>query len=450
MRTILITLLAFLLEQAGARSQQISISMNNTKATKATLWALNGEKTTFIDSVALSGENCTFQFPSGHPQGMYRVFFENSRWVDFLNSPENIEMVTDARSPAESLKVIRSSDNILYYDFLRLSKQYKLKTDILQLVLARYPHDDPYYTTTLNTVTTLQQRYVEFVDKTSQRVPSSFVARYIRSSRLPVIDYALPVDQQLKFLKEHALDNVDFSDEGLIHSDVFSNKTIEYLTYYRNPQLPKELLEREFNTAIDTLLNKAKMNTTVYQHITEYLIDGFKKFGFEKCIEYILDNYVIKDNLCLDEKLGDSVQKMIEQKKKLPVGAPVPDITLPDTAGNLVPLSSVQGEIILILFYSTSCPHCKEMIPKLSGLYTEKKASGIEVYAVSMDQNKQEWLDFINRNNLRWVNVNNPQGWSGEVIESYSVYATPTMFLIDKEKKIIGKPITFEELQRLW
>ena len=55
-----------------------------------------------------------------------------------------------------------------------------------------------------------------------------------------------PFEEQITYLKSHALDNVNFYDDGLIYSDAFTNKTIEYLTYYRNPQLPLELLEKEF------------------------------------------------------------------------------------------------------------------------------------------------------------------------------------------------------------
>ncbi|MDP2207192.1 MAG: hypothetical protein Q8K98_00270 [Bacteroidota bacterium] len=67
----------------------------------------------------------------------------------------------------------------------------------------------------------------------------------------------------LKRIQTHSLDFVDFNDAGLINSDVFSNKSIEYLTYYRNPQLPKEILEKEFMAAVDTLLNKSKINSLV-------------------------------------------------------------------------------------------------------------------------------------------------------------------------------------------
>ena len=146
-----------------------------------------------------------------------------------------------------------------------------------------------------------------------------------------MLDAETPVDQQLNYLKSHALDKVHFSDDELIYSDAFTNKTIEYLSYYRNPQLPMGLLEKEFEAAIDTILNKAKVNDIVYKHIAEYLLDGFKKFGFDNVINYIIDNYVIADDICLDEKLETALERRIQQNKLFKPGFIVPDIEITDS-----------------------------------------------------------------------------------------------------------------------
>ena len=63
-----------------------------------------------------------------------------------------------------------------------------------------------------------------------------------------------------------------------------------------------------------------------------------------------------------------------------------------------------------------------------------------------MDNNREDWLNFVRTNNLNWINVNDPAGWSGKASMDYSVYATPSMFLVDEEKKIIAKPMDVDEL----
>jgi peroxiredoxin len=233
-----------------------------------------------------------------------------------------------------------------------------------------------------------------------------------------------------------------------MQSDLFTGKAIEYLMYYRNPQLPKELLAKEFNSAVDSILNRAKANQAVYKHITGYLIDGFKQFGFEECINYILENYVIKDDLCL-EGSGNTIQRMIDQRKRLAAGTLAPGIVLPDTSGAPVSLKEMKGEKTLVLFYSTACPHCQRMIPRISEIVRHEAEGRLAVLAVSLDESRADWLQFVAANKLSWRNVNDPAGWGGRAAADYCIYATPTMILLDREKRIIARPLTPEDLQKL-
>jgi len=446
MNTIL-SLSALLCFQAVGLSQQVTITIANLESSKAHLSSLSGENSVVVDSVGSGGDG-TFSFTlKQHHPGIYRLSFAKNKWIDFINDGEDVDITADVHALNDSLKVIKSESNQLYYSFRRLNQRYKTKSELLQLILARYPHDDSYYTTTQTTVAQLQTEYLNFINPATTGRPTSFVARYIRSAQLPIVEFSDPLDKQLSYLKVHALDHVDFSDEGLVHSELFSSKSIEYLMYYRNPQLPKELLAREFNIAVDSILNRAKVNQIVYKHITEYLIDGFKQFGFEECISYILDNYVIKDDLCLDQASGSSIQRMIDQKRHFPDGAATPNITLPDTSGRPTSLMSMSSEKVLIVFYSTNCPHCQTMVPRL--YQTVKGKNNIAVFAISLDSKLDDWLAFIGTHALDWTNVIDMQGWGGKAASDYFVYATPTMILVDKDKKIIAKPMTVEEVGRL-
>ena len=443
----LVFLFTCLTVQPAALSQHISITLRNAGAERGILLALSGEKASAVDSTTSNGNGrFDFRLNKQNAPGIYRLALDRNKWIDFLNDGENVEISSDVRAPFDSLKVVHSESNRLYYDFLKLNREYKTKTEILQLVLARYTKGDTYYHTTQKTATRLQKEYSDFINIASQRRPASFIARYIRSAQLPIVDFNLPIEKQLALLKAHALDHVGFYDADLIQSDVFTSKTIEYLTYFRNPQLPKELLEKEFMTAVDSILNRAKFNQPVYKHITEYLIDGFKKFGFEQCISYILDNYVIKDDLCLDQGSGMSIQRMIDQKKRLPIGAFAPNITLPDSSGRAVSLDDMQTEKVLILFFSSSCPHCQTMVPALCALYSQLRTQGVVVLAISLDDSRDNWLRFLRTNKVAWINVYEKGGWSGKAALDYYVYATPTMILVDKQRKIVSKPLSIDEL----
>jgi peroxiredoxin len=457
-KSCILIILVILVGQSYA--QQIEIQISNYSG-KAYISELSGEKIVLIDSIS-AGDNEIYRFPfdkNKYHAGFYRFSFgaytqslqskTPAGWIDFLYDGEDVKIKTDADNIPDSMKIISSESNKLYYQFIKLNKSYKTKTELLLLILSRYPKDDKYYNQTKKRLNELQSEYMQFVNIASQTNHDSFIAEYIHSARLPVVDISIQPQQQLSYLKTHALDNVDFNNSSLIYSDAFTNKTIEYLTYYRKPDLPLELLEKEFMTAVDSILNKAKVNQIVYEQIVEYLIDGFKKFGFDKVLDYIVENYVIKGDLCLDVKTEGLIKRRIDQAKFFKIGSVVPNIVLSDTAGNNIELDKTKVKKTLIVFYASWCPHCKEILPKLNELYNSEKEKNFEVFSISLDTNRKDWTDFITNNKLTFINVSDLKGWDGEAASDYFIYATPTMFMIDRQLRIISKPMSVEEVRSI-
>jgi peroxiredoxin len=438
MRSSLLTIIFFIIPFSV--SAQVKIKIGNIDQVMAALYSLEGEKSAFIDSIpATNKSKFNFNLNQKH-SGFYRLLFNENKHFDFIYDNEVVEIETDANNIVDNLKVIKSQSNRIYYEFINLNKDYKIKTELLSLILARYPGKDDYYNSTKDKLIEIQEDYLYFVNVTAQANPNSFIARYVRSAQFPVIDIVIPLEDQLTYLKTHALDNVDFYDDELIYSDVFTNKSIEYLTYYRNPQLPMGLLEQEFMKAIDSILSKANLNEIVYKHIVEYLLDGFRKFGFDNVINYIVENYVIKDDLCLDESLSTALERRIQQTRNFKSGNVTPDIFMQNETGKEIKLSSLNADKILLVFYSTDCPHCTELLPELYKIYTEQKSKKFEVLAISLDENRNTWQEYIKTNGYNWINVNDTSGWSSKAANDYYIYATPTMFLVDKTRRLITMP----------
>ena len=441
--------LIFLLSVKFSFAQIINLRIVDLVEKKAALASLSGERISFIDSVK-SGDEREFEFSlKNQHSGIYRLTIDNKMWLDFIYDNEEIKLETDSNNILDSLQVINSESNKIYYEFIKLNKDYKTKSELLQLIHTQYPQEDEYYQTSKEKLNQVQENYLYFINVRSQANPKSFVARYVRTSQLPVVDNEIPIEEQLAYIKTHALDQVNFYDEGLIYSDAFTNKSIEYLTYYRNPQLPIELLEKEFMAAIDSILNKAKVNEIVYTHIVEYLLDGFKKFGFDNVINYILESYVIKDDLCLDQKLSNTLERRIQQAKNFKVGNKVPNIILPDSSGSMIELYKINADKTLIIFYASWCPHCQTLLPQIYELYKNQKEKKLEVVAVSIDTSRIDWLNFVVNNNLDWINLSDLKGWDGQATLDYYIYATPTMFLIDNERRIIVMPKNLEEIKTI-
>lgn len=124
----------------------------------------------------------------------------------------------------------------------------------------------------------------------------------------------------------------------------------------------------------------------------------------------------------------------------LKIGIEFPNIFSNGNKGNVIDLSKIQAEKILFVFYSTQWPHCQTLLPKFRTL----KKDNLEITAISLDYSKNEWIEFLDENKIDLININDSEGWEGELAKRFYIYATPTLFLIDSEKKIIAKPITFQ------
>jgi thiol-disulfide isomerase/thioredoxin len=126
----------------------------------------------------------------------------------------------------------------------------------------------------------------------------------------------------------------------------------------------------------------------------------------------------------------------------------VSNISLNNPNGRKISLDDIDSKRTLIVFYSSECPHCRELMPKLDELYEKQADKEIEILAVSLDEKKADWIDYIEENELSYINVSAAEGWDSQTAQDYSIYATPMMFLVDEAKEIIVKPTTFQGVKK--
>ena len=160
-------LISYLLLFVISSFAQIDIRVIDINDNKASLFYLSGEKIVFIDSIYSSDKNkFIFDLDSKH-FGFYRLSLKNKQWLDFIYDNEDVEIETNVNTILDSLKVIKSESNKIYYKFVKLNKDYKAKTELLQLILACYPKSDEYYQTTKEKLQRVQEDYFDFVNVTA-------------------------------------------------------------------------------------------------------------------------------------------------------------------------------------------------------------------------------------------------------------------------------------------
>jgi peroxiredoxin len=129
------------------------------------------------------------------------------------------------------------------------------------------------------------------------------------------------------------------------------------------------------------------------------------------------------------------------------VGQLAPEISLPNTKDSIVNLSSFRGKVVLIDFWASWCRPCRASHPGVIKLYKKYKQQGFEVFGVSIDSEKNDWLKAIKKDKIPYTQVNGDGGWNAAIANKYGVEAIPATFLLDKEGRIVAVDLEKQQLE---
>lgn len=447
MRFAFILFISLLSFQAFSQ-YKINGVIENYNGRKLMLADFYGDQNSIIDSTR-TNENGLFQFyfPENKATGMYRIILDTRDYFDLIFNDEDVQLITQAENPMQNVNAVESLENEIYYDYLDTRNKGLYKLDLLNPVIKYYPDENSFYVNALDEFGNIQDQLHHYVDSLQETHPESFSTKIAMVEREPKTNPIWNPFEENVFLRKHFFDKVDFSDTSLLRSNVISSKIIGYLSLYQNKNYTKEQLENSFKQAVDTILKVTRPYPLVYEFALDYLISGFEQYGFNSVIEYIAEHAILEED-CEYTENSSKLEERIATLKKLSTGKMAPDFTVIDIKGKEVKLSESDHNKTLLVFWATWCPHCTKVIPEVRDFYNNT-AVDLGVIAVSVDTSKSKYLQFIQEGNYDWTNICDYHGWNNSVAELYGIYATPTMILLDENRKIIGKPNDVGELRRL-
>ena len=144
-----------------------------------------------------------------------------------------------------------------------------------------------------------------------------------------------------------------------------------------------------------------------------------------------------------------SIKERLAVMKAVAVGQKAPDFTMNDINGNPVSLSSKLGtKLLLVDFWAAWCNPCRQENPNVVKVYNEFHKKGFDVFGVSLDQKKEDWLKAIADDKLTWTHVSDLKYWGNEAARLYAVNSIPSNFLLDETGTIIGRNLRGEDLYK--
>lgn len=400
-----------------------------TDFTYAFLYKATPEGADYVDRGKLDDSgHFEIKLDSSLTAGIYKIVYaippeENN--FDFIYNGK--ESVAFNFSNDEGVDFTASIENKLWNSYL---KSMSMVNQTINNYYTKESTDEAAY---LSIFKTLKEAQLNYEASANGKLVSAFIA-----ANRPYIPKAFEdLDTYLGHLKDNYLQHIDFSDY-LLQSSSFITERVNSYVFDLNLNPNTAIYKTHISEVAAAIPNE---NITIKTSLLEILWQRFVSLENHVLANYITDNYLLD----LANKSNNKVlaQRLVSYKNtSIGTKAPNFDITNSTTKTNLHALEG--SEYYLLIFWSSSCGHCLNELPKVSTLVTDK--TDLQVVAFGLEKETDEWTNAI-KDFPNFIHNIGLGKWEHPIVSTYGITATPMYFLLSKDKIIMAKPYSFEDLE---
>jgi thiol-disulfide isomerase/thioredoxin len=134
------------------------------------------------------------------------------------------------------------------------------------------------------------------------------------------------------------------------------------------------------------------------------------------------------------------------------IGEKGADMQLKNQDSVWINTNSIKGPYTILMFWDPTCGHCKEIMPKVAKLYERNKSKGWKVITLSSGDKKKEWYDYLAKHPeiSEFTNLIRGEVMSqkyADALSSYYVISSPTLYILDENKKIVANRIDVDKIE---
>lgn len=464
MKRIFTFLVLILTVHSGKSQYQVTLHTPNYKSGLAYLTYYYGKNLNIQDSALVNTKGTAVFKNSGKLlPGIYSVVFPGkSKRVDFLvDKEQNIIIKADTTDLLNKTIITGSKENVLFQQY---QKYIAVKGKQLQSAQQAYNNsktkaDSLLYEANYKKLNQDLNKYRENIIK---QYPQSMLADLFKSMKDPGLAIERPVSREdslanYNYYKKHYWDGINFMDNRVIRTPFFLPKVEKYFRDILVPAADSIIKEADY------LLLLSRTNTEMYKFLLNWLTDEYiypKYMGQDAIFVHLFEKYHSKGiSSWLNEKQLTAISNRAYMVMSNLIGEKAAELDMVDSTGKPVPLYSVNSEYTIVVFWDPTCGHCQEEIPRMDSFYQAKwKKEGVKIYGVLSENEKTKWMEFVKEHNLKdWIHVYQTEETKKAITDSqrpgykqlYDITQTPTLYLLDKEKRIIAKKLTLQQMDDL-
>jgi thiol-disulfide isomerase/thioredoxin len=408
---------------------------------------VSGDQNYILDSAVISNDYFTLKRSQKIQEGFYYLILPDSRNLQLLvDANQKISFTTIKEKPIQQMQFDAHVSNNLLYDGLRIqatldSIQQVLKSGIEGAL--REEMEDM-----LNTFIIKRNAHLEYC---KANYPEEFYTIFKSAGQNPQISEFRKKDgniDTLRQLAQYRLDfwsNVNLGDERLLYTPVLANKLRRFITEL-TPQNPDSIIKQA-----DFIIKKSMVNDQVFQFFTNWIALQYQPtktsvMDGEAVYVHIIDTY-FNEKTSHWFKSGelDRLKKRAGEMRPSLLGKKGPDVISTDPSGKQKSIYELKAPYIIVYMYAPHCEHCMKETPKLKKFADEWKNKGVDVFAIALETNPEEWKGYIQKNQMQsWVNVHDPSNRS--IYAKYYVDITPEIYVLNPDRIIIGKNLKTDQI----
>ncbi|HUX95525.1 MAG TPA: thioredoxin-like domain-containing protein [Bacteroidales bacterium] len=435
---------------------EISLTINGLRDSSVYLAYHLGDKQYISDTIKLdiSGK-AIIKGQEQLPQGIYMIVFPGRNYFEMLMSTDQIFSVScNYKDYFNTLKFDDSDENT---SFIAYQKNWgKLQEQMSALVKrGQNNKDNKDSLNVINEAQVVQEKIMkDYLNSVINENKGNMLGTLVKAI-LPIEIPEFQITASTKnpdslrwvlnynYNKDHFFDGISLTDERLIRTPILHAKLN---TFFTNVviQAPDSI-----NKEIDRIMVRCKDNYKVFQFVSVFLFNHFRTseiMGHDAVMVKLADDiYLTNKADWVTKEFKDDLRKQIELIRPNLIGKKAQNLVMDSYKGIFVSLYDVNKEFTILYFWEPDCGHCKEATPKLKAYYEKAKNDNIEIFAVCTTAEKEKWSKYIEENQLTWIN-----GWdptrSSHFDYYYNIQSTPMVYILDRDKKIIAKKLSVENI----